>query len=86
MLLDNADLQTNVPSSAYFCLSHVRSLPQICVTNLSNCEIWLQIKPNTDFSLTLDAGESESMLEIRKDFLTFVVKLNLINIMQIAEV
>ena len=66
----------------YFYLSHVRSLPQICVSSLSNCEIWLQIKPNLDVSLTLDAGESESMLEIRRDSLNFVTKLNI----QIAEV
>jgi len=61
----SADLQINVPSSAYLYLSHVLSLPKICVTSLSNCEIWMQMKPNLDVSLTVDAGESESMLEIR---------------------
>ena len=65
----SADLQINVPSSAYFYLLHVRSLPWICVTSLSNCKIWLQIKRNLDVSLTLDAGESESMLEVPRDFL-----------------
>jgi len=75
-------LQINVPSSAYFYLSQVRSLPWICVTSLRNCEIWLQIKPNLDVSVTFDAGESKSMLEIRSDSLSFVVKLNLL----IAEV
>ena len=67
----SADLQINVPSSVFFYLSHVRSLAQICVTNLSNCEIWLQIKPNLDVNLSLDAGESEIMLEIQNDFLQF---------------
>ena len=33
------------------------------------CEIWLQIKPDLDVSSTLDAGKSESMLEILRDFL-----------------
>jgi len=57
MLVDNAlDLQINVPSSVYFYLSHVRLLPDICVTSLSNYEIWLQIEPNLDVNLTLDAG------------------------------
>jgi len=52
--------------------------------SLSNCNTWLQIQPNLDASLTLDAGESESgpMLEIRRDSFSFVVKLDL----QIAEV
>jgi len=52
------------------------------VTSLSNCKIWLQIKPNLDVSLTLNAGESESLLEIPRDSFSFVIKLN----MQIAEV
>ena len=56
------------PHSAYVYLSHVHLLLQICVACLSNCKILLQIKPNLDVSLTLDAGESESrrMLEIRR--------------------
>ena len=42
------------------------------------CEIWLQIKPHLDVSLTLDAGESKSMLENRRDIInSFVVKLNM---------
>jgi len=36
---------------------------------LSCCEIWLQIKPNLDVSLTLDAGESEIMLDIQRNSL-----------------
>jgi len=40
------------------------------------------MKRNVDVSLTFDAGESEIMLEIRRDPLNFVVKLNT----QIAEV
>jgi len=77
MLVDNAlesqetlcGYAKNVPSSAYIYFSHVRSLPEMCVISLSNWEIWLQIKPNIGVTLTLDAGESESMLEIRRDSL-----------------
>jgi len=79
MLVDNAlktvnskhsvQLLINVPSSTYFYLSHVRSLLQTCVTSLSNCKIWLQIKSNLNVSLTLDTGESESILGIRRDSL-----------------
>jgi len=43
-------------------ISHIRSLPYICVISLSNCEICLQIKSNLDVSLTLDASWLESML------------------------
>jgi len=47
----SADLQIYVPSSVYFYLSHVSLLPQIRVTSLSNCQIWLQIMPNLDATL-----------------------------------
>jgi len=40
----------------YLHVSHIHSLPYICVTNLSNCDFWLQTKPNLDVCLTLDAS------------------------------
>jgi len=46
--------QSNTPSSTR--LSVTPSLPSICVTSPSNCDIWLQIKPKLDATLTLDAG------------------------------
>ena len=35
------------------------------------------MKPNIDVSLTLDASQSESMLEIRRILFNFVIKLNM---------
>ena len=67
----SADHQIYVPSSVYFYLSHVRSLPWICVTSLINCEIWLQIKPSLNASLTLDTSALGHMLEIWTDSLLY---------------
>jgi len=53
-----------------------------CVASLSNCEIWLQIKPILDVSLTLDAGKLESMLEF--DLMTMMMMMMMM-MMMLAE-
>jgi len=45
----SADLQINVPSSALLFITRSFVAIQV-VTSFSNCEIWLQIKPNLDES------------------------------------
>jgi len=51
---------------------YIRSLC-VCVISLRNCEIWLQIKPNLDVSLIVDTGESERILEIRRNSLNVLI-------------
>jgi len=43
----------------------------VTVTSLSNCEIWLQIKPNLNVSLTFTQANRKFLLEIRRDSLQF---------------
>jgi len=58
-------------------LSHVRLLPYICVTSLSNCDIWLQINPNLDINLTLDAGSLNTVIYLEFEGpVNFVVKIS----------
>ena len=41
------------PFSPSFYLSHVHSLPYICVTSLSNCEIWMDVLTGGDWEARL---------------------------------
>jgi len=49
----SADLHPHITfRRLHFYLWHLRLLPYICVTSISNCDIWLQIKPNLDVYLS----------------------------------
>jgi len=47
---------TTVQRKGAACDTFVRCHNYIYVTCFSNCDVWLQMKPNQDVSLTLDAG------------------------------
>ena len=75
------DLQINVPSSvqAYFCSSHVRWLPYICVISLSNLQNLAANKAKPRHQFNFGHRRIGKYLKFEGVRFSFVVKLNMLS-------